>query len=630
MDDIAASVGIAGPALYRTSPTSMTCSWRPSARRSRPSNSPPRRCSPIRRTARRDRISSAAMVTLVIDVHPVLLWKRERSHLNAPTNSGRSDFACAGSTSRPTQIIRGRRPELSEEDAQCQLASGIHLLEHERIPQCHGPAGLVRELARKWLAPRCPSIVVRAAKPHSASAPTARSTPAGRRERVRRTAPRQAVLPARLQSSSQRRGNAEASQTAIATVYQLVSNKADLLHAVLARGSEGTTFMTTHRLAFAADDESSAGHDSRDLQLELACGPHARSCSESSPTTRRPRGRRPDSASAAKPARVPRELDPRARRRLGQSRHTNQARARVHTAVAVIAETVLIPGMRKRENLHGGAPAHRHRHLRKSDHERTWITRHVKATCCSMGINRPAKRNAFNLAYVDALRGLPPSRRPTTRSAAASGSPTATTSTAAFSAQVGPAIADDTATPTGPDRRDPRRDGAGRPRWSPPSRAWNGRSGLSSYSPLTFASRRPTPASPRWRSTAASTPSGAPPSIPPSARRRLGQRDALAPHRRHVLRRQRGVPNRSRPRRSLNPAAKSSARLLGRGDRIQGRRRWASRQRSRPPTVPASRAKKPPAIQFLEPEAVKLLGTEDGREGMLSFVERREARFTGR
>ena len=28
--------------------------------------------------------------------------------------------------------------------------------------------------------------------------------------------------------------------------------------------------------------------------------------------------------------------------------------------------------------------------------------------------------------------------------------------------------------------------------------------------------------------------------------------------------------------------------------------------------------------------AARLFGTEDGREGVLSFIERREARFTGR
>jgi enoyl-CoA hydratase/carnithine racemase len=36
------------------------------------------------------------------------------------------------------------------------------------------------------------------------------------------------------------------------------------------------------------------------------------------------------------------------------------------------------------------------------------------------------------------------------------------------------------------------------------------------------------------------------------------------------------------------------------------------------------------AFARLEPDVVELFGTEDGREGMLSFVERREARFTGR
>ena len=36
------------------------------------------------------------------------------------------------------------------------------------------------------------------------------------------------------------------------------------------------------------------------------------------------------------------------------------------------------------------------------------------------------------------------------------------------------------------------------------------------------------------------------------------------------------------------------------------------------------------AFSRLEPDMAQLFETEDGREGLLSFVERREARFTGR
>jgi enoyl-CoA hydratase/carnithine racemase len=36
------------------------------------------------------------------------------------------------------------------------------------------------------------------------------------------------------------------------------------------------------------------------------------------------------------------------------------------------------------------------------------------------------------------------------------------------------------------------------------------------------------------------------------------------------------------------------------------------------------------ALERLDPDMAKLFETEDGREGLRSFVERREARFVGR
>ena len=53
----------------------------------------------------------------------------------------------------------------------------------------------------------------------------------------------------------------------------------------------------------------------------------------------------------------------------------------------------------------------------------------------------------------------------------------------------------------------------------------------------------------------------------------------------------------------------------------------ASRPRLPPRPPPPGRAA---AFAHLEPDMADLFETEDGREGLQSFVERREAKFTGR
>ena len=115
---------------------------------------------------------------------------------------------------------------------------------------------------------------------------------------------------------------------------------------------------------------------------------------------------------------------------------------------------------------------------------------------------------------------------------------------------------------------------------------------------------------------------------PAAARGGLGQRDALAAHRRRV-RRRRGAPHRARPgghraraRISTGPSSWPSA-------SPPAPRRSASAPPSPQPSAPSPKATRRAAAR-LNDDMVALLRTEDGAEGMMSFIERRPAKFTGR
>jgi AcrR family transcriptional regulator len=348
MDDIAASVGITGPALYRHFPNKHDVLVQAISAQVASVELVAMQVLADRTDgeARFEQLLDA-MVTLVLDIHPVLLWKRERPHLNANEQHA-VRLRVRRFHQQTIQIIRGWRHDVSDRDAQLFswiLQSIVSNTSEYRNGLDRPP--LVQELtqmARAALSVELSSAVrdqprIRAG--HS-------FVPAGRRERVLDAAAQlfyehgyRAVSVEEI---------AEGSQTAIATVYQLVASKADLLHAILARGSEGTTFLTAHRLGFAADDESPLDVI-LDTFIELACGPHARLFKILAS----------DSVYLEDDAR-------RALRRsqreyleewvvaLGQHRPeltAGQVRARVHTAVAVIAETVLIPAMRRRPSLHG-------------------------------------------------------------------------------------------------------------------------------------------------------------------------------------------------------------------------------------------------------------------------------------
>jgi AcrR family transcriptional regulator len=143
---------------------------------------------------------------------------------------------------------------------------------------------------------------------------------------------------------------AEASQTAIATVYQLVSSKANLLHAILARGTDGISYLTTHRLAFSPDDESPL-ETIVNTYIELACGPHVRLLKILAADFVY---LEEDAQRAVR--RSLREYVEEWVRALSQLRpdiSEAHARARVHTTIAVVGETVQIANIRKRQNLQG-------------------------------------------------------------------------------------------------------------------------------------------------------------------------------------------------------------------------------------------------------------------------------------
>jgi AcrR family transcriptional regulator len=348
MDDIAAAVGITGPALYRHFPNKHDVLVQ----------ALDEQVSSIERVAERVLAEHAdgearfeafldALASLVVDVHDALLWKRERAHLNAAEEHA-VQLRLRHVTDQTKQVIRGRRPDLSEHDARL-LSWVLQAIYFDTRGYRSGleRAELVEVLA---LMARGVAAADLAAAPACAlpTRPSSALTPVGRRERVLDAATQLFATQGYRAVSVE--DIAEASQTAIATVYQLVSGKANLLHAILARGSEGTYFLTAHRLAFAAD------HVTRldaivDVYIELACGPHGRLLKVLAADfvyldeDARRALRRSQREYVEEWVRALSELRP--------ELTNTQVRARVHTAIGVISETVQIANLRNRPNLAG-------------------------------------------------------------------------------------------------------------------------------------------------------------------------------------------------------------------------------------------------------------------------------------
>lgn len=348
MDDIAAAVGITGPGLYRHFPNKHAVLVQALDAQVTSIESVAERVlaeEPVAK-ARFDTFLDELAV-LVLDVHQVLLWKRERAHLNLDEQE-LVRLRLRGITDLTKQIIQGWRPELSDADA--RLLSWVlqSLFSHsEEYRSGMVRADLAQLLGR--MARAAMSVDLSSAPQVEAHIrPGFKFVPVGRRERV---------LDAAATLFNQRgfravsvEDIADASQTALATVYQLVSSKASLLHAVLSRGSEGAIYMTQHRLAFAPDGETQLD-TFVNTYIELAAGPHVRVLKilaadsvyldeEAAHTLRRSQREYVEDWSRALNDVRP-ELP------------IAEARALVLTSIGVINETVQIASIRRRPNLQG-------------------------------------------------------------------------------------------------------------------------------------------------------------------------------------------------------------------------------------------------------------------------------------
>jgi AcrR family transcriptional regulator len=348
MDDIAAAVGITGPALYRHFPNKHAVLVQAL-------NEQVSSFEDVVEAVLADAADGAvafevfneAVAGLVIDVHQVLLYKRERAHLNADEQEAYRD-RLRRVTDRVTGMIRGWRPELSNDDGRLlswvlqslysnaeEYRKGIDRAELTQLLAVMGRAAVSVELSS---APR--------AERHMR--PNYVFTPVGRRQRILDAAAQ--LFYERGYQAVSVEDVAEASQTAIATVYQLVLSKPNLLHAILTQGSEGLWHMTTHELAFAADDVSPL-ETMVNTYIDLACGPHVRTLKILAADSvyleedARRAMRRSQREYVEEWVRALSELRPEL---------TNEgARARSLAAIAVITETVQIANIRKRPNLQG-------------------------------------------------------------------------------------------------------------------------------------------------------------------------------------------------------------------------------------------------------------------------------------
>lgn len=213
-----------------------------------------------------------ALARLVIGVDEILLWKRERIHLTGDERLSfrerlrklRSDVA---------GLITAWRPELTESEAQFlgwSLLSINSNLERYRSQLDAGElAGVLARMSRAVITSEFP-------KASDVATPVLSETeraPVGRRERVMRAT---AILfDQHGYHAVSMEEIAAASKTAIATVYELFASKSELLYAILDRGAQGTLFLTSHRLAYQADEVAALG-TVVDTYLELVVGPHRR------------------------------------------------------------------------------------------------------------------------------------------------------------------------------------------------------------------------------------------------------------------------------------------------------------------------------------------------------------------
>jgi enoyl-CoA hydratase len=245
-----------------------------------------------------------------------------------------------------------------------------------------------------------------------------------------------------------------------------------------------------------------------------------------------------------------------------------------------------------------------------------------------MGVNRPAKRNAFNLAMLDRLAAAYHQLETDDEIRCGVVFAHGDHFTAGLDlAEVGPAIVDGSAVPTGPERRDPwRRDGA----WTTPVvTAVQGLVMTLGIELLLASDIRIAASDARFSQMEINRGiypfGGATIRLPRDAGWGNAMRwlltgemfDAQEAHRIGL------VQEVVEPGRQVERAIELAETIATRSAPLGVKATLASAHRAR---IEGEEE----AIRHLEPEAVKLLRSEDGREGLQSFIERRDARFTGR
>jgi AcrR family transcriptional regulator len=218
-----------------------------------------------------DRLATflSEMAALVRDREDSLLWKQERRHLTGEQEVGFRRLARRALANTAT-IIGGVRPHLSNEDL--EMLSWAVLSTYSLAQAYRGQPRSRIELYLRNAALAIVDTDLGPAVPGKRRV-TPPPLPPGRRERILEAAIR--LLDGHGYHTVSMEEIAAESDTAIATVYQSFSGKADLLHAILARGAEGQHYIMTHHL-WGSHSPQEQLDQLVDDYTELAFGPHGR------------------------------------------------------------------------------------------------------------------------------------------------------------------------------------------------------------------------------------------------------------------------------------------------------------------------------------------------------------------
>lgn len=270
MDDVASSVGLTGPALYRhfrkkhdilaqAISEQLAAVEAVAVRANESGLEPPERSA----------MFLSELADLVLEREEVLLWKRERRQLS---QSEQDEFRL-----KLNEVLRLTIQALGLDD-NGEPAGDTELRAWSVLAVYSSVSPARRRLDDASAKQVLQSIADGVLKCELDGAATASSTPLppprrppGRRERILSTATR--LFHAQSYHAVGIEEIAAESDTAIATFYQYFTGKAELLQAVLNRGAEGLHYVTNHRLPTASTPQEAVDIIACTL-IELALGPH--------------------------------------------------------------------------------------------------------------------------------------------------------------------------------------------------------------------------------------------------------------------------------------------------------------------------------------------------------------------